>query len=90
MSCFQRERDLSEGKIGESSGIGSCRVINESFSAVDEGNMASKCAWVTANSSGTEESLSKSIKGCSIGACHQLGCERNVERTKLTKGCAGI
>lgn len=90
MSCFQRERDLSEGKIGDSSGIDSCWVMNESFSAVDEGNMASKCACVTANSSGTEESLSKSIKGCSNGAYHQLDCESNVERIKLTKGCAGI
>jgi len=64
INCFQSERDLSEGKIGEESGTGSCEGIDDSLSSVDEGNMASKCAFVAARSSGTEECLSKSKRGC--------------------------
>lgn len=43
-SCFQRERERSEGKIGDESGIGSCCGNDSSISRVDVGNMASRCS----------------------------------------------
>ncbi len=43
MSCFQSDRDRSEGKIGESFGIGSGGDREDNFVAVVKGNMASRC-----------------------------------------------
>ena len=44
ISCFQRERERSEGKIGEESGMGSWEGRFEIVSAVEWGNMASRWA----------------------------------------------
>jgi len=63
MSCFHRDRDLSDGKIGEESGIGSCRGIEGLFTAVEDGNMASRWICVAARRSGKDDSASKSISG---------------------------
>ena len=63
MSCFHNDRDLSEGKIGEESGIGSCCGIDDVFAAVEDGNMASRCIWVAVKRSGKDDRVSKSIRG---------------------------
>jgi hypothetical protein len=42
INCFQRDKDRSEGKIGEESGIGSCGGMEERYSLVACGNMASR------------------------------------------------
>lgn len=68
MSCVQRDLDLSEGKIGDESGMGSGCARDASRSVVDEGNMASRWACVAARRSGNDESASKSMRGWASGA----------------------
>ena len=76
ISCFQRESERSEGKIGEESGMGSREGIFEIFSDVDSGNMASKCARVAARRSGIDERAAKSIRGCGARCISTVGREK--------------
>jgi hypothetical protein len=51
INCFHRDRERSDGNIGESDGIASGSSSDASFSEVVEGNIASRWASVTANRS---------------------------------------
>lgn len=63
MSCCHNDRERSEGKIGEDSGMGFGRGIEDKFSVADDGNMASRCICVATRRSGTDERASKLIRG---------------------------
>lgn len=62
-SCFHKDRDLSEGNIGDALSIGGGAGKLACASSVLEGNMASRCCCVAARRSGRSESASKSING---------------------------
>ena len=65
-SCFQRERERSEGKMGDVWETGGGGGRDERCSSVLEGKMRSRCCWVAASRSGREERASKSISGWSV------------------------
>ena len=56
ISCFHKDRDRSDGKMGESDGICSSSGKNESLSEVVEGNIASRWGWDAASRSEKDES----------------------------------
>ena len=62
-SCFHNERERSVGKMGELAGIGIDLGNEDILSAVVFGNIASKCIWVAARRSGSDENAPASIKG---------------------------
>ena len=51
INCFHKDRERSDGNVGESDGIASGSGSDASFSEVVEGTIASRWASVTANRS---------------------------------------
>ncbi len=56
ISCFHKDRDLSDGNMGESAGIGSSSAKEDKLSDVVEGNIASRWPWVAAKRSEKDSS----------------------------------
>ena len=75
-SCFQSERERSEGKIWDCVGTDGGVGREDMLDSVVEGNIMSRCCWVAARRSGREARASKSIKGCNgcVGYSGAEGC----------------